>query len=447
MSSIILNKKQQEAFNYMKEGKSIFLTGKSGSGKSSIIRRFNILYGNSKNIGLTSTTGTSALLIGGTTLHSFLGIGLGRDDVKTLSEIILKKNWIKRRWAELDILIIDEVSMLSPELFDKLEEVARIVRHSSSPFGGIQLILTGDMLQLPVVDSQEFCFQSSSWNKCIQKTVYLTEVIRQKNIEFQNCLNDVRIGELSEKSLEILNSRLGIKLKNEHGIIPTKIFSLNYEVDEYNQKQLDKLFKKDDKLTFFEYDMDFKLYSNATNKEMVIEKFKKNCIAPSHLRICKNSQVMLLTNLDLSMGLANGSRGVIVDFIEDLPLVRFLNGEQRIIDYHCWEYNEHKTKILDAFQIPLKVSFGISAHKVQGISLDYAEIDLENIFEYGQAYVALSRVKTLEGLSISKMNINKIKAHPVALKFYKDLEYFECHSPTEAVVLNPSSETESKDCI
>jgi ATP-dependent DNA helicase PIF1 len=418
---IKLNKKQQEAFDYIVKGDNIFLTGPGGGGKSAVIKMFSKIYGPTKNIAITSTTGTSALLLGGTTLHSYLGIGLGKESVEILSENILAKSWIKKKWRDLEVLIIDEVSMLSPDLFDKLEEIARIVRKNKICFGGIQLVLSGDLCQLGCVETEKFVFESKSWEMCIRKVVYLTEIIRQSEIEFQDCLNEIRMGVVSDKSRKLLESRVGIDLTNSIGIKPTKIFPLNYMVDEINNKELNILSKEKD-ITVYEYEMDFEYYSNFKNKEMTIEKYRKNCVAPINLQLCVNAQVMLLVNMDLTMGLANGSRGIVTRFVDDKPVVKFLNGEERIIDYHIWEYKESNSKIMDIIQIPLKLAYAVSAHKAQGISLDLAEIDLSEVFCYGQAYISLSRVKKISGLSITKLNLNKIMAHPVAVKFYKNLE-------------------------
>jgi len=219
----LLNTKQKEAFDAIIEGKNIFLTGSGGVGKSAIIKYYSKMYGHTKSIAITSTTGTSALLIGGTTLHSYLGIGLGKASEDVLVSNILEKSWLKKKWKDLEVLIIDEVSMMNPELFDKLEKVARIIRNSNKPFGGIQLILSGDLLQLGSVDSEEFIFEAKSWNKCIEKTIYLTENIRQSEPEFQKCLNEIRMGIVGEKSLKLLESRIGVDLSNDMGIKPKQI--------------------------------------------------------------------------------------------------------------------------------------------------------------------------------------------------------------------------------
>jgi ATP-dependent DNA helicase PIF1 len=426
-----LTVKQRLAYDYMVQGKNVFITGPSGTGKSSVIKLFKKLYGSTKTIAITSTTGISALLIGGTTLHSYAGIGMGTGSVGAMSTNILKKPYLRNRWAKLDVLIIDEVSMLSPELFDKLEEVGRIVRRSKpqrlmaknepeEPFGGIQIVLSGDFLQLPVVKSDNFCFEAKSWDRVIPHTVNLTKIIRQDNREFQKCLNNLRFGRLTRNTKELLMSCVGVELKNDDGIKPTRIHTTNAAIDQINEEELDKLVTEDTE--FVQFDMEMYLYEFVKNREWAYEKYRKYCLAPSVLQLCIGAQVMLLHNLEIEEGLVNGSRGVVVGFVEDLPRVKFLNGTERIIDYHIWEYEENDKKMMRITQIPLKLAWAVTVHKSQGQTLDYAEVDLSNVFEYGQAYVALSRVKSKEGLSIVALDFDTIRAHPKAKAYYKKLK-------------------------
>ena len=386
---------------------------------TAVIKMFMKLYQKDRQIAVTSTTGTSALLLNGTTVHSYLGIGYGNGTVKSIVDKIYGWSWLKKRWNLLECLFIDEISMLDPELFDKLEEIARIVRRNNAPFGGIQIVLSGDFLQLPCVGTNNFCFEAKSWNKCIKHTIYLNEIMRQGDNTFQEVLNKVRVGNIDDQVKNVLDSRIGAKLNNEFGIKPTGLYSQNNDVDLINDEELDKL--SADGRQFYEYKMEVVFYPGVTNKTASLDKFKKYCIAPETLQLCTGAQVMLLKNLDISNGLANGSRGVVTGFISDMPLVKFLNGEERLMEQNVWEIEENDKKILRAQQIPLKVAYAISIHKSQGCSLDYAEIDLAGVFEYGQAYVALSRVKSLEGLSIIDVDYDCIEAHPKATAYYESL--------------------------
>jgi len=420
-NSVKFTEKQQIAFDAILSGKNIFLTGAGGTGKSLIIKTFKKVCGPTKRIAITSTTGISALLIGGTTLHSYLGIGLGTGSIETLEANILKKSWLKKRWNDVEVLVIDEISMLSPELFDKIQLLARKIRkkHADKPFGGIQLVLTGDFLQLPVVKNTDFCFEAESWESCIDEIVYLTEIVRQTDPDFQDCLNNLRFGIITDSVRKLLESRVDVVLENDIGIKPTKIFTTNADVDKINGLELNKLNGED--VEYYQYDMSFYFYGFHKDVEYLTEKYGKDCSVNPRIQLCKGCQVMLAYNIDLPAGLANGSRGVVIDFVEDLPLVKFMNGQERIIDYNIWEVACGDTPLLRITQIPLKLAWATTVHKSQGSTLDYAEIDLSNVFEYGQTYVALSRVKSKEGLKISNLVFETIKASPKAKKFYKSL--------------------------
>jgi ATP-dependent DNA helicase PIF1 len=416
-SSIILNIKQQIAYDKMVKGESLFLTGMAGTGKSLIVEIFFKKNRCNKIIGVSSTTGSSALLIKGATLHSFLGIGLGRGSVDGLLKKIRKNKFICKRWENLDTLIIDEISMLSPDLFDKLEELARHIRRNKSPFGGIQVIASGDMLQLPCVGCERFCFEAKTWKKCFTSTIYLTEILRQCDTVFQNCLNNVRIGNLDKETVAVLETRVGVECKSDIGIKPTKIFSTNRDVDVINEKELDKL--SDEGAEFYEYDM--RIICMKKNQKYIKEKYKKHCHAVEILQICVGCQVLLIKNLDVKEGLVNGSRGIVESFKDDLPMVRFMNGKIETINYNEWKVEENGCLIMTVSQVPLKVAYAITIHRTQGMTLDCAEMELASVFEYGQAYTALSRVKELESMYITKINYDMIQAHPDALKFYAEL--------------------------
>jgi len=415
---IVLSDKQKQCLLMMKEGKNIFLTGQAGTGKSLVISTFVKEYENKKIIAVTATTGTAAVLLNGTTLFSYLGIGLGNVAPDLLIIQLRKKKFFLKRWIDLDVLIIDEVSMLSPELFDKLELVARSIRHSTQPFGGIQLILTGDFFQLPNINQKDmFCFDAESWGACIGDNIINlnTNFRQQEDDVYQKCLDDVRCGVLRDETIQILKARENVVLKNDYGIQPTKIYSLNVNVDEENEIQLDKL--DDGNIEFREYELNYELFKKVT---MVAEKIKKGCNAPQVVQLCKGAQVMLLYNMDLESKLVNGSRGIVTGFdSENNPIVKFLTGAVRTIPPKNWEIEENGEIAINVSQIPLKLAYATTVHRSQGATIDYAEVDMEGIFEYGQAYVALSRVKSLAGLSIKHFNPDVIKAHPKVVEFYK----------------------------
>lgn len=401
-----LNKLQQKAFDYMVKGENIFLTGPAGTGKSLVIQMFKKLYGAQKNIAITSTTGVSAIVIGGTTLHSYLGIGLGTGSVDDLVSKITKNSKSRQRWLTLDVLVIDEISMLSAQLFDKLEEVARIIRRKNPPrmlkeeildrpFGGIQLILSGDFLQLPVVgDENLFCFEAESWHRCVDHTIELTENMRQADSKFQDVLSDLRYGKLTKNAKKLLETRIGVKLKNDMGIKPTRIYTTNASVDAMNEKELDKLSEDND---FYQYDMEIYFYEFVQDRVQALEKYRKNSLAPEKLQLCKGAQVMLLHNLSIEQGLANGSRGVVIDFLEGLPVIRFLNGMEIIIDFHSWEVVEGKKPVVRLTQMPLKLAWAVTTHKcVTGNTVVYTQNGMQRIKSLVQSHQAQNETRNID---------------------------------------------------
>jgi len=406
-----LNQEQEYVLEVIKSGKNIFINAPAGTGKSTVIKYF---YQTTKNIniGLTSTTGISALNIGGVTLHSFLGIGLGFGDVNCLYRKISNNTSKYNIWKSLDMLIIDEISMLSPALFDKLENVARKIRGNDHTFGGIQLIVLGDLFQLPCIGSSCLIVDSLIFKKCFHTTIELRNIIRQDDRLFKNVLNKIRVGNVDTQVKNILTSRI-FKFNKQDQIQPTKLFCIKKEVCALNEKELDKLSISG--RVFNEYDMKF---SNPNNK-YCCENFIKNSTTPENLQICIGAQVMLTVNI--SRHLANGSRGVVVGFDElQYPIVKFYFGE-RIITPHIFDIfspnlQGKMIKVGSATQIPLKIAYALTIHSCQGSTLDCVEVDLKEAFEYGQAYTALSRVRRLDGLYLKKFDFNVIKPHPSAVR-------------------------------
>jgi len=414
-----LTEKQKSALSAMIKGENVFITGPGGVGKSEIIKQFRKLQTNNVKIGITSTTGISAISIGGTTLHSFLGIGLGKSSYEKMLEEA-QKGKKKAKWMTLEILIIDEISMLDPALFDKLERIARGVRDNPLPFGGIQIIASGDFCQLPCVETDNFCYEAKSWDNVFPKSniFYLTEIIRQSDEVFQNVLNEVRLQNISEKTKEILNERIGVKLNNEFGIEPTMLFPTNADVDYLNESKLNEL--AEDGREFYSYELEETLLSVSKDALLTAEKFRKNLVVLDKLELCVGAQVMLLVNMH-TLGLVNGSRGIIIKFIDNFPLVKFINGQEVVITSNVWECEFNDNVIAKFKQIPLKIAYAFTIHKSQSITLDCVEIDLRNIFACGQAYVALSRVRNIEGLTLKGIEYKKIKCHPKAKLYYKNL--------------------------
>ena len=431
-----LNTDQSKAFDAVKSGRNIFLTGPAGTGKSFLIQRI-VEWAPSagRTISVTALTGCAALLLGkAKTLHSWSGIGLGKEPVETLISNIMKKPKLKRVWKKTDILVIDEISMMTPELFEKLDAIGKRIRASEKPWGGIQLVLCGDFLQLPPVTKGlsgealipgRFAFESPAWKKARLLPVVLNKIERQTDTAFQKLLNECRIGEPSAETLALLKSRQGLDWKSQL-IRPTLLFSRNADVDIINEKNIVAL-KKPLRM----YDAETKIERNPEDVDAEIptgeyleraeHKLDNDANYCAHLELCVGAQVMLLINKDIDAGLVNGSRGVVVNFRTDgAPIVQFRHGDAVAIERHRWTSND--TSALHREQIPLRVAYAITIHKSQGATLDCALIDIgSSTFEFGQAYVALSRVRNLESLYIHTLDASRIRAHPAVTKYYEEL--------------------------
>jgi ATP-dependent DNA helicase PIF1 len=421
-----LNDKQNEAFKAMIDNKNIFITGPGGSGKSHVINSFVNYYKenieNEENkLYVTSSTGLSSLLINGTTIHQYSGIGTGEKNIEYYVKSIQKKKIVRERWINTSVLIIDEISMINSNLFQKLDIIAQRLRKNKKPFGGIQIICSGDFLQLPPVKSSDFCFESFTWDITIDKIFYFDKIIRQTNEEFQNVLNKIRIGVIDNDVKNVLESCRNRKLDNKDGIIPTLLFSKKDMVKEYNDKNLNKLINDGNKTVKYKSEYVFSSKINDLVKDDYIKLINNQYNVEDEIILTKYSQVMLNIN-NIDEGLANGSRGIIIDFSEsNNPIVQFLNGKILEIKKKDYKLEENKDNITKR-QIPLIHAWAITIHKAQGMSLEYIQTDIgKSIFEYGQAYVVLSRIKTLEGLSLIDIDYSKIKANPKLVKFYNSL--------------------------
>lgn len=423
------NASQQAAFDAAVAGKSIFITGPGGTGKSFLINKlYDTLTSGSfgaipKKIGITALTGCAALLLHpkAKTLHSWAGIGLGKEAPAQLLAYVRKtKN--AANWRKADGLIIDEISMMTADLFDKLDFIAKAMRKSDAPFGGLQLIVVGDFFQLPpVASTTSFAFESAAWKAAGLTTYNLTEIVRQKDPVFQTILNEARIGKLSDQSYSLLKTRIRRPAKGDGKILPTMLFTRRAEVNAINMSYLSKL------------TADQKIFKATTEPNTIAQAFVKQEIDRAvakldndgpyyvELSLCVGAQVMLTVNKP-DLGLVNGSRGVVVDFQGELPLVEFRNGSRIPIDYHTWNLSdvsdEPRLKGIQRKQIPLRLAYAITIHKAQGATLDCALIDVgDNTFEYGQAYVALSRVRDMDGLYIHALDRDAFRAHPKVVEF------------------------------
>ena len=430
----MLNPGQTAAYNDILQGKSIFLTGPGGTGKSFLIKEvFNALPQTGREPSLTAMTGCAALLLHpkAKTLHSWSGVGLGTDAVPLLVGKIKKSRRAVLRWLKTDTLVIDEVSMMTPDLFEKLEEVSRTIRRDQRPFGGLQIIMVGDFYQLPPVSREDtkFVFESPLWAKLGLITHDLTQIVRQKDEAFQTILNQARCGQLTKESLKILKRRMNLDYKSME-IQPSMLFTRRAEVDTINMNHLRKLTgdrKTYKASTVFNPLTQTQGLTNDTPEVVqAIQGLDKIAAYSTELTLAVGAQVMLLTNMNPGAGLVNGSRGVVIGFDRPtkddtaatdtlFPVVRFKSGIQ-IIQHHDWDTDMPGIK---RQQLPLKLAYAITIHKAQGATLDCALIDVGGrTFEYGQAYTALSRLKDMESLFIHDISLDAFRAHPKVVEFY-----------------------------
>ena len=425
-----LNPGQRAAYEAILAGSSIFLTGSGGTGKSFLI---STLYNDvpnktGKKVSLTALTGCASLLLHpkAKTIYSWAGIGLGRDPVPLLVANARKSRKAAYNWKSTDILVIDEVSMMTPDLFEKLDQVGRKMRKNEhTPFGGLQIVLVGDFFQLPPIthdgEPLSFVFESPLWKDMRLQTYELTESVRQKDDVFRAVLEEARRGQLSKKSVRILAKRMDQDYSAE-AIQPTMLFTRRAQVDLINISHLKKLtterqcFKASTTLESATMDEKDPLVQRS------IEKLDNDAAYSAELILAIGAQVMLITNLAPEKGLVNGSRGVVVDFDKKndivTPIVMFKNGRKLPITPTTWEVPDMPG--IKRQQIPLRLAYAITIHKSQGATLDCALIDVgSRTFEVGQAYVALSRVKDLESLYIHDLDPEAFRASDKVKAFYE----------------------------
>ena len=416
-----LSDEQRLVIDAVLKGESIFLTGGGGTGKSFLLKKLiGLLPAHSTAV--TASTGIAACHIGGTTLHQF--VGLGRDAVLQPTLARLRKNPDRLDvLTKTKILIIDEISLIDAKLFELVSEVLASVRKCMRPFGGLQLVLAGDFLQLPPVgDKQEvkFCFESKLWKKAVKKSVHLTQIFRQTNDSaFASLLNEIRLGRCSDETAKILLSRV---TTNSGGL---QLLPLNREVAEVNEKQLSVLPSDADRQTFSAIDS---VYDPGAVGPGGLDGL---CPVKANVRLVVGARVMLVATISVTDKLVNGAVGTLIRFSKtpSMPFVQFSNDQPPIaIGMHEWVFKQNGKEIARRRQIPLALAWGVSIHKSQGMTLDTCQVSLARIFEAGQAYVALSRCKSLEGLQligeVTVRSIQKaIRANPVCLDFYNQ------HSP------------------
>ncbi|KAL5512888.1 PIF1 [Sanghuangporus vaninii] len=453
-AKIFLSKEQMRILELVDKGHSVFYTGSAGTGKSvllrEIIKTLRKKYVTVPDaVAITASTGIAACNIGGVTIHSFAGIGLGIESAEELVKKIRKNKKAMARWLRTKVLIVDEVSMVDGDLFDKLSRIGGMIRKRSKPFGEIQIIVTGDFFQLPPVmkgNDSKFAFEAQTWNETIGEHTYnLTKVFRQKDEDFVDMLNEMRFGRLTSRSISKFKS-LSREIHYEDGMAATELFPRREDVDRSNSGRMTRLTTEEHKYVA----VDGGTITDLKQREKMLANF----MAPSVLTLKVDAQVMLIKNVDET--LVNGSIGRVIRFMDPSqardegvsglgeekggekqpkkpksgqlwPVVEFripggffkevmIVPESFKVELPNGEVQASRT------QLPLILSWAMSIHKSQGQTLERVKVDLGKVFEKGQAYVALSRATSLDGLQVLNFDVRKVMAHPKVIEWSKSLQ-------------------------
>ena len=411
-----LNDEQQQALETVQSGASIFLTGPAGSGKSHALRAIIEWARSNREVGVTASTGSAGVLVGGRTLHSFLGIGLGKKSAQELAQMTrwrARKKLLDRLLA-LDILVIDEVSMINAELLDLISDYLKLVRHRLfEPFGGVQIVLCGDFCQLPPVEGK-FCFLAKVWQEMQLRVVALTCNVRQsKDPEFQGILERARWGKCTTEDIARLRATSTNALAGP--VRPTKLFATNRDIDAINKAELDKLLEQGAAHSTYRCSL------SAANADKSKD-WAASSNVPDAVVIAERAQVVLTCNLPAkSPGeerRVNGQRGVAVALQSDGVWVQWIDGTRSFVSASHRIDCEDDPDVYVRY-LPLRLAWAISIHKSQGMTLDALEMDLgDTIFETGQAYTALSRARSLDLVRISRVDDKAFRTHAAVRQFY-----------------------------
>ncbi len=426
----------------MKLGHNVFLTGPAGSGKTHLLNKYiNFLKDNYVDVGITASTGIAATHMGGTTIHSWTGMGIKDALNKGDLEELKSRKYLRDRFDRTQVLVIDEVSMLHHFRLDLIDQICRHMKNSNDPFGGMQIILCGDFFQLPPVARSgeplaQFAYEAEIWKEANFKICYLEEQHRQTDSAFLKVLNEIRGNRLSEEGMKHLLSR---SKNSAHSPVlandfkePTRLHTHNIDVDEINQRELLKLHGQQR-----EYQMESK------GRKPLVDSLIKSCLAPEVLKLKVGAKVMFVKN-NFEEGYVNGTLGKIVGFDYDGPIVQITNGKNIHAKTANWMIEEDGKAKASIGQYPLRLAWAITVHKSQGMSLDAIEVDLSKSFEKGMGYVALSRVRSLEGLTLLGLNEIAVQVRGEVLDFDEELKKISNKHLAEMVSLSDADRLEKQ---
>ncbi len=439
--AIISSMTQAQALSIMKTGVNVYLTGSAGSGKTYLLNQYiDYLKKHSIAVAVTASTGIAATHMRGMTIHGWAGIGIKEKMTDYDLEALTEKPYLWTRFSGARVLIIDEISMLHAHRLDMVDQVCRRFKGKDIAFGGLQVILAGDLFQLPPVNKtkdsnpeakpKDMVIYSNAWQAMSPAICYITEQHRQEDDQFLAILNAIRDNKIDESHHELLSTRFvgndsssgdeaSVDLGDTSGksSVLTKLYTHNRNVDAENNLNLAAI------------EGDSKTYRMmSSGSDVIVEILKKSCLAQEELQLKKGAEVMFIKN-NQELGYVNGTRGIISDFAADgLPIVTTTNGKKIQVQYETWAIEENGKIKAQLTQLPLRLAWAITIHKSQGMSLDSAEIDLANTFAFGMGYVALSRVRTLAGIRLIGFNPDALKVDPEVLAFdYKLREESEAN--------------------
>jgi ATP-dependent exoDNAse (exonuclease V) alpha subunit len=394
---------QQEALDILKMGQNVFLTGSPGSGKTFLLNKYiEYLKEHNKVVAVTASTGIAATHMNGVTLHSWSGLGIKETVSDKDIKALMKRKYLFKRIRAAKVLIIDEVSMLKASQLDAVDKICQYFKASFLPFGGMQVVLSGDFFQLPPIERSgrevNFIVESAAWKTMDIKTCYLEGQFRHKDKKLSLLLDSIRENNI-EESKNILgiteDSNAEFLFENilENNIIPTKLYTHNTDVDKINDFQLSKINQKE-----FAYQM------LASGPKDIITSLKKSCLAPEKLVLKQGAQVMFIKN-NFEQGYVNGTQGRVVGFdAMSMPMIETVSGKIITARQASWTIDEEGGALAQIHQLPLRLAWAITVHKSQGMNLDTAEIDLSRCFVRGMGYVALSRLISFAGLRLVGIN-------------------------------------------
>ncbi len=418
---------QEQALTILKTGANVFLTGEPGAGKTHTINAYvEYLRRHGIEPAITASTGIAATHIHGQTIHSWSGIGIR----KFLSPYDLDKlattEYLVRRIQKTKVLIIDEISMIDGFTLDSVNAVCRTITQKDEPFGGMQVILVGDFFQLPPIarngETVPFAFESEVWRTMKPLVCYLTEQHRQSDQNFLSLLSAIRRNDAMDDHLIHLHDRMiADEMVFEQAEDMTRLFAHNADVDAINTAALNGIDGPTNTYTM-----------HSKGSESMVASLKKGCLSPERLDL-KIGAVVMCTKNNSQKGFVNGTTGTVIRFEPGTkyPIIRTKEGEEITIEPMDWTIEEDgKIKALIS-QVPLRLAWAITIHKSQGLSLDTALMDLRQVFEYGQGYVALSRVRTLGGLYLVGWNEQTFQVHPRILQ--QDRQFIEQSEAADAM--------------